>query len=625
MALTWREVSAPDFSGVALSQRNAALALRDATGGLSDALGAFSAGKKDAVSSQVAIDALKFTDPAAYQEALRSGSLLAGRDASQITPEAIDFLAGRARSLQGNQAADLSNIGKITDNAQGTLSLTQNVNAYGRNQQELAIADAGKALYGKIFSDGASSPADVENRIRTSGASAEVQAAALAQAAGNSSTLFGPPGTSTHASNIAALMAGRIIGAESSGDPNAKNPLSSASGLGGFTNGTWLDTIKKHRPDIKGTDQELLALKSNGDLSTELTTKFTEDNIGVLQKASIPVTPGNIYLAHFAGQGGVQDIFKASDDAQLDTVLGKEEMAANPILAGKNVAWIKQWAADEMVRRGGQQAAAPADPAALLAQAAGGGSSAAAATSVVGGGQTALDQITLDETYRGNEAVLGKLVDRPDRGKSKVDVVKSLLASVGPDAGITEPVLTQELDKVLAANPGMAPDVAATLIENSVRAYPSRWSGGFGKNGIFNLNGPQLIADAVRLVAPGAFDADTRFVDQDEVSRQIGEFIEPGTKEPTKRGVAQVAGVRLQQQAKAQIAELSGLVEQAKAEFNNAQIRAAGQGDPRIMQEAQRKLETTTAYANQQIQLIESSLATRLNTLPLTKDDKKKK
>jgi hypothetical protein len=624
MALTWREVSAPDFSGVAASQRAASLALRDATGGLSDALGAFSAGKKDAVSSQVAIDALKFTDPAAYQEALRSGSLLAGRDASQITPEAIDFLAGRARSLQGNQAADLANIGKITDNAQGTLGLTRDVNAYGRSQAELAIADAGKALFGKIFSDGASSPADVENRIRTSGASAEVQAAALAQAAGNSSTLFGPPGTSTHASNIAALMAGRIIGAESSGDPNAKNPLSSASGLGGFTNGTWLDTIKKHRPDIKGTDQELLALKSNADLSTELTTKFTEDNIGVLQKASIPVTPGNIYLAHFAGQGGVQDIFKASDSAQLDTVLGKEEMAANPHLAGKNVAWIKQWAADEMVRRGGQQAAAPADPAALLAQAAGGGSSAAAATSVVGGGQTALDQITLDETFRGNEAVLGKLVDRPDRGKSKVDVVKSLLASVGPDAGITEPVLTQELDKVLDANPGMAPDVAATLIENSLKGYTDRWSG-FTQGGWGLINPLNTIAAAARVVAPGAFQADSRFVDQDEVARQIGEFIEPGTKEPTKRGVAQIAGVRLQQQAKAQIAELSGLVEQAKAEFNNAQIRAAGQGDPRIMQEAQRKLETTTAYANQQIQLIESSLATRLNTLPLTKDDKKKK
>jgi len=41
-----------------------------------------------------------------------------------------------------------------------------------------------------------------------------------------------------------------IIGAESGGDPNAKNPNSSATGAGQFISSTWLDTIKAARPDL---------------------------------------------------------------------------------------------------------------------------------------------------------------------------------------------------------------------------------------------------------------------------------------------------------------------------------------------------------------------------------------
>lgn len=115
-------------------------------------------------------------------------------------------------------------------------------------------------------------------------------------------------------------VVGRIIGAESGGDPNAKNPKSSASGVGQFTNGTWLATIKKHRPDIASgrSDRELLALKNDPRLGREMTTRLTEDSARELSSAGLPVTPGTLYLAHFAGSGGAKAVLRANGSQSVD-------------------------------------------------------------------------------------------------------------------------------------------------------------------------------------------------------------------------------------------------------------------------------------------------------------------
>ena len=42
----------------------------------------------------------------------------------------------------------------------------------------------------------------------------------------------------------------RIIGVESTGNRNAKNSRSSATGLGQFLDETWLDLIRRYRPDL---------------------------------------------------------------------------------------------------------------------------------------------------------------------------------------------------------------------------------------------------------------------------------------------------------------------------------------------------------------------------------------
>lgn len=168
----------------------------------------------------------------------------------------------------------------------------------------------------------------------------------------------------TQGDSVAAVV-DRIIGVESGGNATAKNPKSSASGLGQFTDGTWLATVRQHRPDLAGmSDSAVLKLKTDPHLGREMTTRLTEDNARGLASAGAPITPGNLYLAHFAGIGGARAVLNASDAQSLDNVLGKAAVKANPFLAGKNVGWLKAWADRKMGGKSGagQTVSAPMDP-----------------------------------------------------------------------------------------------------------------------------------------------------------------------------------------------------------------------------------------------------------------------
>jgi hypothetical protein len=161
----------------------------------------------------------------------------------------------------------------------------------------------------------------------------------------------------------------QIISAESGGDPNARNSRSSASGLGQFVNGTWLSTIKAHRPDIAvgKSDADLLALKTDPDLSRAMTAAYAADNGAILSKAGLPVTPGSTYLAHFAGPQGAVGILNADPSTPVSSILTAGAMKANPFLQGMTAADLSAWA-DRKV--GGQTAAPqPAAPSAPLSMA----------------------------------------------------------------------------------------------------------------------------------------------------------------------------------------------------------------------------------------------------------------
>jgi hypothetical protein len=171
---------------------------------------------------------------------------------------------------------------------------------------------------------------------------------------------------------MAMDLTGRIIGAESSGNPFARNPRSSAGGLGQFIDSTWLATVKKHRPDLAAgrSDGELLRMKFNPAPSREMTAAYAADNQGYLKSRGVDPTPGNTYLAHFAGPQGAAAIH-ADPSQPVERLLGARAVAANPFLRGKTGADVINWAAGKVGDKGGAMPAASITGAPVAAPVAG--------------------------------------------------------------------------------------------------------------------------------------------------------------------------------------------------------------------------------------------------------------
>jgi hypothetical protein len=148
----------------------------------------------------------------------------------------------------------------------------------------------------------------------------------------------------------------RIIDVESDGDPNAKSKRSSATGLGQFLDETWLDMIRAHRPDLaKGRIQtEILELRRDAKVAREITARNAE----MLRKRGLPVTPGTLYLAHFAGGAGAVAILSAMENADAALVMATADatgrtkrekiIKANPFLERFTVADLRNWADRKM-------------------------------------------------------------------------------------------------------------------------------------------------------------------------------------------------------------------------------------------------------------------------------------
>ena len=166
----------------------------------------------------------------------------------------------------------------------------------------------------------------------------------------------------TQGVNIDAVVE-QIIKVESNGDPNAKNKHSSATGLGQFLDETWLLLIRAHRPDLarERTATEVLDLRLDAVIAREITARFTERNANVLKRRGLPVTPGTLYLAHFAGAAGAVAVLSALEEADAATIMASADatgrtkreklVKANPFLERFTVADLKSWADRKMRNR----------------------------------------------------------------------------------------------------------------------------------------------------------------------------------------------------------------------------------------------------------------------------------
>jgi hypothetical protein len=140
----------------------------------------------------------------------------------------------------------------------------------------------------------------------------------------------------------------RIIGVESGGDPTAQNPNSSARGLGQFTNGTWIATVRKHEPQLaEGRSRaQLLALRDDPAISRRMTAYLLQENRQGIQAAGLEASDANSYLAHFAGLDGATRLLRADPSTPVSQILGEDAIRANAsVLQGKTAGEVVDWAA----------------------------------------------------------------------------------------------------------------------------------------------------------------------------------------------------------------------------------------------------------------------------------------
>ena len=102
-ALTWRNVDAPNFSGVGDSLRIAASLMNNATSGFSDALGDFAKSTKSGADEAIINRALSITNPDEFNSAMQSGAFAGGG------ARANDFLSRRFADLQSHTTTGLKN------------------------------------------------------------------------------------------------------------------------------------------------------------------------------------------------------------------------------------------------------------------------------------------------------------------------------------------------------------------------------------------------------------------------------------------------------------------------------------------------------------------------------------
>ncbi|SOC10534.1 peptidase M23-like protein [Rhodobacter sp. JA431] len=173
--------------------------------------------------------------------------------------------------------------------------------------------------------------------------------------------LSGAVAAAVSGSDAVESLVARIVKVESGGRADAKNPLSTATGLGQFIESTWLRMMRDYHPDFvaKMSRAELLALRTDPTLSTEMVKRLAQENEAYLRARGHQITSGRLYLAHFLGPEGASRVLSAGDSDMIAVVMGAGVVSANPFLRNYTVADLKAWAARKMDGPGATIIAAP--------------------------------------------------------------------------------------------------------------------------------------------------------------------------------------------------------------------------------------------------------------------------
>lgn len=138
-----------------------------------------------------------------------------------------------------------------------------------------------------------------------------------------------------------------IAGVESGGNAAAKNPNSTATGLGQFIESTWLNLFRKYFPaeaQQMGRDA-ILELRKDAEVSKKMIAIYAQENAKILADAGVAVNKAAIYMAHFLGPDGAIKLFKAAADTPVDQLLSAKTIDANKsVLQGKTAGQVTGWA-----------------------------------------------------------------------------------------------------------------------------------------------------------------------------------------------------------------------------------------------------------------------------------------
>jgi hypothetical protein len=119
-----------------------------------------------------------------------------------------------------------------------------------------------------------------------------------------------------------------------SGDPYAKNPYSTASGLYQFTKATWTSLGGDWGPD---PTRAFGGLTPSPAEQTAMAQRLTAGNASLLDRAGQAINSATLYAAHIFGAGSAVRVLGADPATPLANLVGASTVAKNPAL-GSTVA-----------------------------------------------------------------------------------------------------------------------------------------------------------------------------------------------------------------------------------------------------------------------------------------------
>lgn len=120
----------------------------------------------------------------------------------------------------------------------------------------------------------------------------------------------------------------RIKGTKSP-EGTGQNPESTANGVGQLLDETFINTVAAHRPELMvgRTPKQIVALKNDPTIATQMFELLTADNAASLTKAGIPVTPTTLDGMHWFGEPTFKQLWNINQNnpnIPLSSVLSEE-------------------------------------------------------------------------------------------------------------------------------------------------------------------------------------------------------------------------------------------------------------------------------------------------------------